>query len=135
MKSIVTCAVGLISLGASWVKPGALAMAAVALTQIALSLLPAALRRKAGLEKPQSKKEIALCVLPAALGTVGAVTAMIGATLAARSANAVNAGLNRVLANTGGTDGAAVRQAALCPTVCISPTSIPSSTPCSSSAF
>ena len=102
---------GLIALGTGWVKPGALAMAAVALTQIALSLLPAALRRKAGLEKPQSKKEIALCVLPAALGTVGAVTAMIGAALAAKSANAVNAGLNRVLANTGGTDGAAVRQA------------------------
>ena len=102
---------GLIALGASWVKPGALAMAAVALTQAVLALLPAALTRKAGLEKPNSKKEIALCVLPAAAGTVGAVTALLGAQLAAKSANAVNAGLNRVLANTGGTDGAAVRQA------------------------
>lgn len=102
---------GLIALGASWVKPGALAMAAVALTQAALALLPAALRRKAGLEKPKSKKEIALCVLPAAAGTVGAVMAVLGASLASKSMNAVNAGLNRVLANTGGTDGAAVRQA------------------------
>ncbi len=102
---------GLIALGAAWVKPGALAMAAVALTQILLAILPAALMRKAGLEKPKSTRETVLCVLPAAVGTVGAVMAVLGASLAAKSANAVNAGLNRVLANTGGTDGAAVRQA------------------------
>ena len=100
----------LIALGKGWVQPGALAMAFAAAAQIALALLPAALERKAGLEKPKSKKEIALCVLPAALGAVGAVAAILGAALAAKAANAVNAGLNRVLANTGGTDGAAVRQ-------------------------
>lgn len=99
---------GLIALGASWVQPGALSMAATALTQLLLALLPAALGRKAGLEIPQDRKEFVRCVLPAAFGTIGAVCAMIGARIAANAANAVNAGLNRVLANTGGTESAAV---------------------------
>ena len=102
---------GLILLGSGWVQPGALTMVCAALTQALLEILPAALTRKTGLDAPRNRQEKLKCVLPAALGTIGAVTAVLGAFFAAKAANAVNAGLNRVLANTGGTDAAAVRQA------------------------
>lgn len=102
---------GLIALGASWVQPGAFAMAGAALTQLLLMLSPAALKRKAGLPAPKNRGEIVRCVLPAALGAVGAAAAVIGAMIASGAANAVNAGLNRVLANTGGTESADVLHA------------------------
>ncbi len=88
-------------------KPGALVMAAVALGQVALPFLPASLRRKATLPAPQTRNETMQCVLPGIIGAAGAAAAVAGITLASRSATAVNAGLNRILAGSGGVDTAA----------------------------
>ena len=88
-------------------KPGALIMAAVALGQIAMPFLPAALRRKAALPNPGTRNETVQCVLPGIFGAVGAVSAVAGAAIASRAASAVNSGLNRILAGSGGTDAAA----------------------------
>ena len=88
-------------------KPGALIMAAAALGQIVMTFLPAALRRKASLPAPETRNETMQCVLPGVIGAAGAVAAVLGAGTASRAATVVNTGLNRILAGSGGTDGAA----------------------------
>ena len=96
-----------------WTRPGMYAMGAAALGQAALTFLPASLPNREKPEAPQGRKEQLLAALPGLLGAVGGILAVLGTARACAGATAVNAGLNRVLAASGGTDFAALRLALL----------------------
>ena len=99
---------GLIALAGDWAKPGALFLVAVALAQCALTFLPAALERAGSLRAPKDRRETVWSAAPSLLGAVGAVLCVVGTVRLAGTVSAVNAGLNRILAGSGGVDSKAL---------------------------
>lgn len=91
-------------------RPGLFLLAAVAAAQAVLTALPASAHCGGSTKVPRDGGERLRAALPAALGTIGAVTAVVGVCRAAKIADALNAGLSRILAGTGGVDALAVRR-------------------------
>lgn len=94
-------------------KPGAFAQTVLALTQLAMVFLPASLYRRADTLAPRDQGECIKSVFPAAVGMIGALITLGGASVAAHGADAVNSGLNRVISGSAASGAPALRNALL----------------------